>query len=345
MVDFFCSKIIFHYSELPMFFANCNSSSDTGDVDSSSDELIIFTICKAHFTKLRRSVRRSKAWWDEMQTCDEQQYKEVFRMSKPCLMHIATLYKNVLESTSLNTTQYYKETAMCIYAISRPISYRDIADKFGEATTTTFRIIQKVVGIFTTKILPSVIKLPTADEFEALAQGFLRRNYLYGTVLAIDGTHIPIEAPTVCPERYVNRKGWHSVSIQVTVDNYGKFRNLFGVFLGACHNAFVYRRSNMYNYVNNNLPRPYFIIGDAAYPGSDGLHIPYKGDLTDEQKDYNYIHSSQRMIVEQSLGWLKGRFKKFRYPAKNGERGFYVKQLYFACVIHNIILNYNTNHE
>ena len=35
---------------------------------------------------------------------------------------------------------------------------------------------------------------------------------IYGTIRAIDGTHIPIEAPQKYPASHINRKGFHSIS-------------------------------------------------------------------------------------------------------------------------------------
>ncbi len=44
------------------------------------------------------------------------------------------------------------------------------------------------------------IKLPEIDEFKSLSAGFLLLSSLNGTLLTIDGTHIPIEAPFICPK-------------------------------------------------------------------------------------------------------------------------------------------------
>ena len=43
---------------------------------------------------------------------------------------------------------------------------------------------------------------------------------------AIDGTHIPIEAPQHCPADYHNRKGWHSIILQGLVDHAGCFTDM-----------------------------------------------------------------------------------------------------------------------
>jgi len=40
---------------------------------------------------------------------------------------------------------------------------------------------------------------------------------------AIDGSHIPIIAPENYPRDYFNRKGWHSIVLQVVGDGKGLF--------------------------------------------------------------------------------------------------------------------------
>ena len=42
---------------------------------------------------------------------------------------------------------------------------------------------------------------------------------------AIDGTHIPIVAPTKNPADYVNRKKYHSIVMQAVVDSDYLFRD------------------------------------------------------------------------------------------------------------------------
>jgi len=44
----------------------------------------------------------------------------------------------------------------------------------------------------------------------------IKNRYGFPKVIgAIDGTHIKITAPKVNPESYVNRKGFHSIQLQV----------------------------------------------------------------------------------------------------------------------------------
>lgn len=57
------------------------------------------------------------------------------------------------------------------------------------------------------------------------------------------------------------------------------------------------------------------MIADAAYSLSGWLMTPFKdfGNLTVEQKRYNFIHNSSPMCIERAFGALKGRFTRLKY--------------------------------
>lgn len=51
------------------------------------------------------------------------------------------------------------------------------------------------------------------------------------------------------------------------------------------------------------LPGRYYMIGDAAYPSSDKMLVPWPGVRLPVYRDaYNYYQSSSRMCIEQAFG-------------------------------------------
>ena len=54
----------------------------------------------------------------------------------------------------------------------------------------------------------------------------------------------------------------------------------------------------------------HYIIGDAAYLLSVRLLTPFKdaNNLTDKQKNYNFVHSAARNVLERAFGIWKARF-------------------------------------
>lgn len=278
----------------------------------------------------RRILIRSVDWFRcNVGSYTENQFKEAFRMSTACFKLILDRYISELIPLQINNDNRV-EFSLTLYFVTRPITYRDAARLFGLPSTNAYRMINKVLKIFNEVLVYSFCKLPEIEEMNQISELYLQKSSLEGTILAIDGTHVPIDAPKICPERYINRKGWHSVNFQCVVDANCVFRNIFGVFPGSCHDAYVFRRSSFRSYVEFNIPDPYYVIGDAAYPIMNHLKRPFKGNLTIEQAEYNYKLSAQRMTVERAFGYLKGRFKRFRYPNKNGEKEPFSHQFIFA---------------
>lgn len=72
------------------------------------------------------------------------------------------------------------------------------------------------------------------------------------------------------------------------------------------------RRSDLYHKAVDGVLQfnNKFLLGDSAYPTNlTCILTPYKdnGHLTNDQKAYNYKHSSTR-VVENAFALLKGRF-------------------------------------
>lgn len=131
---------------------------------------------------------------------------------------------------------------------------------------------------------------------------------------AIDGTHIKIRAPVEDANGYVNRKGFHSVNLQVVCNARGLFTHCYAGQPGSVHDARVFRRSPVARFLE--YPEQYFpnnchLIGDAAYGIHPHMMVPFRnnGHLSMRQKNFNFCLSSTRMAIERAIGELKIRFR------------------------------------
>ena len=77
-----------------------------------------------------------------------------------------------------------------------------------------------------------------------------------------------------------------------------------------------------------------YIIGDAAYLLKTWLLTGFKdnGHLTAQQIRLTHLLSSKRMIVERSIGLLKGRFRKLKVIADVDRTRFLPKLITAACM-------------
>lgn len=64
-------------------------------------------------------------------------------------------------------------------------------------------------------LAPKFIVWPDSDRAAVIRNGFSSISSFPNVIGAIDGTHINLPAPHEYPETYINRKGHHSIQLQV----------------------------------------------------------------------------------------------------------------------------------
>lgn len=71
-------------------------------------------------------------------------------------------------------------------------------------------------------LAPTFIKWPTENSVQEIWAGFEVISSFPKVIGAIDGTHVNIPSPRVNPEAYINRKGHHTIQLQVCAPKYIK---------------------------------------------------------------------------------------------------------------------------
>lgn len=104
----------------------------------------------------------------------------------------------------------------------------------------------------------------------------------------------------------------------------------------------VFRYSGLQQYCEDEeyFPNDTHLLGDSAYSLQRHVMVPYRdnGHLTVEQTYYNKQLSSSRMMVERTIGLLKGRWRRLldKLPMRRIDLIPYF--IMAACVLHNICL-------
>lgn len=91
---------------------------------------------------------------------------------------------------------------------------RSTCERFNVGRSTALCITRRVTRALV-QLAPAVIQWPTGDQLNEVLAGFENINGFPQVIGAIDGTHINIPAPKENPESYINRKGNHSIQLQV----------------------------------------------------------------------------------------------------------------------------------
>ena len=131
------------------------------------------------------------------------------------------------------------------------------------------------------------IVFPSGSELDNVMQGFKEKWGVLQCVGAIDGSHIPVSAPSGQHTDFYNRKGWYSIIIQAVVDHSYPFRDVYIGWPGSVHDASIFGHSSLYKKaiagsilngapinLNSQDVVPY-IIGDSAYPLLPWLMKPF----------------------------------------------------------------------
>ena len=211
--------------------------------------------------------------------------------------------------------------APTLYNLAYNSDFRTIGHLFGVLKSTVCIVVKDVCAAFVKILLPKYLTIPTGDHLNAVIQGFEKRLGFPQCAGVIDESHISIISASECPANYRNRKGWHSIILQGTVNHLGQFMDINVGWPGRVHDAQVFSNSTLFKRGQHGtlfpcLPRtisgksvPVLLLGDPAYPLLPWLTKAFldNGRLSQRQKTFNYRLSRARVVVEHAYERLKRR--------------------------------------
>ncbi|XP_036406883.1 putative nuclease HARBI1 [Megalops cyprinoides] len=156
----------------------------------------------------------------------------------------------------------------------------------------------------------------------------------------IDGTQIPITAPSVIEGDYVNRKSFHSISVQIICDAAHLITNVEAKWPGSVHDSRIFGSPLILLSVSSGSQNMFTVnsgecVGHLSlYPCLPLLMTPYPDPEQGPQQRFNITHSRTRARVEMTIGVLKATFHCLRKLRVTPERAC---NIIVACVVlHNI---------
>ncbi|XP_072934991.1 uncharacterized protein [Epargyreus clarus] len=166
---------------------------------------------------------------------------------------------------------------------------------------------------------------------------------LPGVIGCVDCTHIAICRLTEDEHLFYNRKGYHSLNVQMVCDSNLKIINVNPKFGGATHDSFIWASSKVEPYLRglHQNGEHVWLLGDSGYPLRPWLLTPIL-DAAPGSRDeiYTQRHLKARNCIERCFGLLKSRWRcllKHRtlhyHPVKAGK-------IVLACsVLHNMAID------
>lgn len=241
------------------------------------------------------------------------------------------------------------ETALLLtlWYLANMETFRQCSDRFDLSFSSAHRVLKKTLK-FINSLVKEYIRWPNRQEAFVIKQDYKKKHNIDGIIGSVDGCHIEIKRPVEHEEVYVNRKGYHSIILQGIVDSKKRFIDIYIGEPGSLHDARILRRSPIYREATENIDcfHGYFLLGDSAYPHLSWLVPPFKdhGNLSVQQRTFNFRHSSNRIVVEHAFGLLKTRFRRLlRFD--NIHVQIVVQCVMAGCILHNITLQQTMDDE
>lgn len=244
---------------------------------------------------------------------------EIFRLSNDSTRRLINLLQPFLfERTRSHgiSIEIMIITALRFYASG---SYqRGIGQDFniGLSQTSVHRCIHTATEAIARNLsrIYTYIKFPQIfNERQQIKMGLFNNWGLPGVIGAIDCTHVAILKPAHEEHNFINRKGYHSLNVQVVCDHEMVIRNVNSNYGGSTHDSFIWRQSELQNFMNNlyiNNEVNTWLIGDSGYPLQPYLLTPINNAAAGSpQATYNNAHILVRNVIERCFGNLEMRFR------------------------------------
>uniref|UniRef100_A0A8D8QZX1 Nuclease HARBI1 n=1 Tax=Cacopsylla melanoneura TaxID=428564 RepID=A0A8D8QZX1_9HEMI len=214
-----------------------------------------------------------------------------------------------------------KKTLIALQYLATQETMHSIGNHFDCTDSTVYNQITSFL-LALEILMPKFIKMPTIEEMNTVCNQFELLANFPGVVGAIDGCHL--EGLCTAKKIFINTNIGCS---------------------GRVHDARVLSESRIYEELEQHGPEAVFgsaerhIIGDSAYPLRPWLMVPYKNRLHLEapERNYNRALSKTRVVIENTFGLLKGRWRRLQLM-NVGSVDRMKKIVKAACVLHNFCL-------
>lgn len=213
------------------------------------------------------------------------------------------------------------------------------------------RSLTEVLDAFESSgFIDEYIKFPSnIVELNSIRQRFYDAYGFPGVIGCVDCTHVAIFPPPknhpIYPEHiYVNRKGYHSINVQLICDDQLKILSVNSKYPGSTHDSFIWNNSNVLPVVqelHTRYPSNYILLGDSGYALRPWMLTPITNAVRNTPEyTYNLCQQQCRSLIEDCNGVLKMRFRcclKDRVlhysPIKSS------KIINVCCALHNMCIS------
>ena len=184
------------------------------------------------------------------------------------------------------------------------------------------------------------MSLPQSEEqWHSIARDFEKRSRIPNVVGAIDGSLFEVKR-FKDHEGWYCRKGFPAFNMQAVCDGQKRFIS-YMIRSGSSSDKSLFNNSRFGQEIHKMIPANTYFLADAGYQLFHHIMTPYPiaSDMPKDEAHYNYIHSKARIIIEQTFGLYKGRFKIFRSPLAFSTPEKMAMVIEVTLLLHNWIID------
>ncbi|KAG1465312.1 hypothetical protein G6F56_004911 [Rhizopus delemar] len=285
----------------------------------------------------------------------DEEFKKLFRMEKHNFENLVSIIENnsVFHSNSLCLQMdVHVQLAVTLKRLSHDgtaNSVDQLSMYFGISKGSVTEYIRRCF-IAITEELGHLVQWPDKEQRALTSKSIKSKYYFRKCIGYVDGTHFRLsQRPTVDGETYYNRKGFYSLNCQIFCD---ERKIIFGLLSGqagsvadsTCVNNSTFLRNPDEAYFSIDSTHEY-LIADSGYALHPYMLTPYRRPQivnSEDNQDFNILHSSARVAVENAIGVLKGRWrflKNIPIQLNRPEDVEKIDESIYVCVIlHNYLI-------
>uniref|UniRef100_A0A803JI78 Putative nuclease HARBI1 n=1 Tax=Xenopus tropicalis TaxID=8364 RepID=A0A803JI78_XENTR len=189
-------------------------------------------------------------------------------------------------------------------------SFQKVGGIYGAVSQLTFPQCLGQVLDAIHSVSGNYINFPTnRNEWNTVKRQFYCVSDIPNVLGAIDCTHVAFNSPLDKEHIFRNRKGYHSLNIQIVCDANMNIRSIVSGFPCSSHDAYVLKQSGLYaDFQSGQMPHG-CLLGDAGYLFYRWLMTPIPRPCTRAESAFNEAHVRVWSVNERSFGVVKSHFR------------------------------------
>jgi hypothetical protein len=277
---------------------------------------------------------------------DPTRFFNLFRYSQDHFLRLTTWLE---ENTDLQGSRYQsieQKVMILLYVLGQGCTQAQAAHFFECSQSTISSVMDK--GLEALRLLFIEFVRQPPESYVAVEPMLNSQwHHFKGCIGAIDGTHIKAHIPLHDQRKWYDRHGVVSQNVLAVVDLSGRFLYVLAGAEGSINDAQLIRFACSASF---KLPTDRYYVADAGFGARGGILLPYVGTryhLDDwaagerapetAKELYNLRHSRLRIIVEQTFGRVKRKFRILRSSPPEYDILKQVLIVYACCGLWNFL--------